>query len=448
VRPDSAGYQAGPDGKDVGADIDLVGPGAPYERWKQTPEYRQWLEDSGQLRAESPKAEPGAFVLLGGKGVAELKFDTLAEAVQRASAGDTIEVRGNGPFVIEPVTVTVPLVIRAGSGNRPVLALRNSAPHCLATVAPLVLEGLELICGDTDPKGGAAPAALVRVTNSPPLFVSHCRLIMTGNGRALYGNPRHCEIRECEVIRKSGVSNQAVGGWEGGPGHRLSVEGCAIAGNFLGVTLPHDDRVLEPCSVRLARNTFIGGSRGPAWPVALWRWDDSGPGKAPLRLEVTDNIITGGRFLFLADRDGVAKLDPAAAREFVKQFLSYQEHRNLFEADTQLLTYFRETGDGGPLVSDAGTWQQLFGLENAPALSRDVRFEGGSLPQRVNLAPQSVTAADFRLRADSPGYRAGKDGKDLGADVDLVGPGAAYERWKKTPEYQEWLKETGQVSSQ
>jgi hypothetical protein len=43
------------------------------------------------------------------------------------------------------------------------------------------------------------------------------------------------------------------------------------------------------------------------------------------------------------------------------------------------------------------------------------------------------------------GYRAGKDGKDLGADVDLVGPGAAYKRWKKTPEYQQWLRDTGQV---
>ena len=50
----------------------------------------------------------------------------------------------------------------------------------------------------------------------------------------------------------------------------------------------------------------------------------------------------------------------------------------------------------------------------------------------------------FRLRPDSAGYRAGKDGKDLGADIDVVGPGAAYDRWKKTPEYQQWLKETGQ----
>jgi hypothetical protein len=53
---------------------------------------------------------------------------------------------------------------------------------------------------------------------------------------------------------------------------------------------------------------------------------------------------------------------------------------------------------------------------------------------------------DFRLRPDSAGYRAGKDGKDLGADVDLVGPGSAYERWKKTPAYQQRLKDSGQVN--
>jgi len=29
-------------------------------------------------------------------------------------------------------------------------------------------------------------------------------------------------------------------------------------------------------------------------------------------------------------------------------------------------------------------------------------------------------------------------------EPDLVGPGAAYERWKKTLEYQQWLKDTGQ----
>ena len=100
LRPDSAGYRAGKDGKDLGADVDLVGPGPAYERWKKTPEYQQWLKDTKQVtKAEAPKAEPKAFVVLGGKGIEVRKFDTLAEAVQGASDGDTIEIRGNGPFV-------------------------------------------------------------------------------------------------------------------------------------------------------------------------------------------------------------------------------------------------------------------------------------------------------------------------------------------------------------
>ena len=41
--------------------------------------------------------------------------------------------------------------------------------------------------------------------------------------------------------------------------------------------------------------------------------------------------------------------------------------------------------------------------------------------------PGGLTPADFRLAAGSPGKGAGPGGKDLGADVDQVGPGAAYE---------------------
>ena len=36
----------------------------------------------------------------------------------------------------------------------------------------------------------------------------------------------------------------------------------------------------------------------------------------------------------------------------------------------------------------------------------------------------------------------GVSGKHVGSDMDRVGPCAAYERWQKTPEYQERLKKT------
>src|SRR5262249_19491823 len=132
LRADSAGTKAGKDGKDLGADVDLIGPGPAYERWKKTPEYQQWLKDTRQRRAGS-RTERGAFVLLGGKGVAERKFDTLAEAVQGASDGDTIEVRGDGPFLSGPVHIDAALTMRAAPGCRPVIRFdpgseRNEEP--------------------------------------------------------------------------------------------------------------------------------------------------------------------------------------------------------------------------------------------------------------------------------------------------------------------------------
>jgi hypothetical protein len=53
----------------------------------------------------------------------------------------------------------------------------------------------------------------------------------------------------------------------------------------------------------------------------------------------------------------------------------------------------------------------------------------------------------FRLHAASAGKGAGANGQDLGADLERVGPGEAYERWKNTAEYQQWLKETGQAKT-
>jgi len=94
-------------------------------------------------------AESDAFVILAGEGEENRKFDTLAEAVASANDGDTIEVRGNGPFVSHPVNIReTSLVIRAADGFRPVIKLSpegvKAVRPLLNTSAPLVLEGLEL----------------------------------------------------------------------------------------------------------------------------------------------------------------------------------------------------------------------------------------------------------------------------------------------------------------
>src|SRR5262249_5932438 len=177
LRSDSAGYQAGKDKKDLGADVDLVGPGPAYERWKKTPEYQQWLKDTGQLRAEASKPEPKAFVLLGEKDAEVGKFDTVADAVQRASSGDTIEIRGNGPFVTDPLALgPTALTIRAGLGYAPVItantAVTKSSP-LLSSRSALTLEGLELRYEARSDNVGR-----YLVSSTATLSITNCKLLL------------------------------------------------------------------------------------------------------------------------------------------------------------------------------------------------------------------------------------------------------------------------------
>jgi hypothetical protein len=113
-----------------------TGNGRPTPRWVR-------LEGDAPV-AVAPPAERGAFVRQGGLGGAERKFDTLAEAVQNARDGDTIEVRGNGPFATESLRIPAPLTIRAGHGFRPVIRLSPEVLYnhdALVADAPLALEG-------------------------------------------------------------------------------------------------------------------------------------------------------------------------------------------------------------------------------------------------------------------------------------------------------------------
>jgi hypothetical protein len=95
--------------------------------------------------------------------------------------------------------------------------------------------------------------------------------------------------------------------------------------------------------------------------------------------------------------------------------------------------------------NDFADWNRFWGLKETGSSEGVIRFSGGDLHAKALADAAKLTPEDFRLRLDSAGYRAGKDKKDIGANVDLVGPGPAYERWKQTPDYQQWLKESGQL---
>src|SRR5262249_44146568 len=175
----------------------------------------------------------------------------------------------------------------------------------------------------------------------------------------------------------------------------------------------------------------------------------------PLQLETSANIVDGPvQFAQYAGYLAKEKaLSAGEAEQLLTQLIGWRENRNLYllPEDTDLLRLTVETPPGNytclpPTVPTRtlADWKSFWGIAELDSERGEARFQGGDLIDKAGRTPEQLVPEDFRLRADSAGYQAGKDRKDLGADVDLVGPGEAYERWKKAPEYQEWLKETGQ----
>ena len=273
-------------------------------------------------------------------------------------------------------------------------------------------------------------------TGAPPTRVSlrlaGCRLLHLGTGSCCYTRGHVLEARNCEFL-----SDLRSIGWDTSTGGETClIDNCLIVvSNSGAITLGGEE--LKRLSVRLTRNTVL--STGAAMQV----WE----GCTPSRLETADNIFaTPSTFsltqLTRPDWKGARETD---AEALLRRVVTWSEKRNMYAPGAASMHW---TVDWQPEKPHGPTtlvdWNRYWKQTGTGSLEGRVSFAGGNLLAQRTSAPEKLTPDDFRLRPDSAGYQAGKDKQDLGADVDLVGPGAAYERWKKLPEYQQWLEDKGQ----
>jgi hypothetical protein len=386
-----------------------------------------------------PTVTKGAFVVLGGEGVREQKFDTLAEAVLGTSDGDTIEIRGNGPFITETITVANrALTIRAGDGYRPILSkdAADGSDLLVASNAPLVIEGLEFR-RDTprDPKiKEPRDEPAIRVFGGT-LHVANCRFHL----------PQRDCIRIDRAVRRCVLTNcEFVGNWCAIAGTLTSgdeweIDNCVAAGTALISCGPSSPEQSD-ASIRVARTSV-------AVEVSVFNFSDlpdrSEPGQPAAELEVSECLLDTWTVIITQH---VEPLDLLARR------LRWRGRENVYH-----LTATAVPGDGGFVATvsptgqdpwqgprDLASWGEFWGSQMPGSVESHIRYQGGDLATRAAFEPKNITPEDFRLRADSAGYRAGHDNEDLGADVDLVGPGPAYQRWKTSLAYERWIEKTRQ----
>jgi hypothetical protein len=408
-----------------------------------------------RVKLEAPPARAaataarGAFVLLAGG--EERRFDTLAEAVLATGDGATIEVRGNGPYTVEPVEMgDRPLTLRAGQGFRPTLELDSpKADALLKTDAALVLEGIEFVRRSEDGAIEERPFKNIIRAYGSVLHVANCRFIR--NVRSP-GFCVHAEGTTRAEFRNSEFLHLGPGGYHGilficPPTGALVVENCVDAGWYGGLNFLMDHPSVQHISVVLRQNTWAGGN-------AIFVSHNSGPlntrgPDAPqqprLSIEAAQNVFDcrAGFLGYKPTGPGAAAPPPQPWAEVVRSTVAWRDEGSLYPTTISLRAGPEPAPP--PAVEGIAAWDRLWDLRPPGSLSGRPAFQGGDVYAIAKTGGERLKPDDFRLRPDSPGYRAGKGGKDLGADTDLVGPGPAYERWKKTPEYGQWLEDTGQV---
>jgi hypothetical protein len=380
---------------------------------------------------------------------AERTFLTLKDAVAAAKSGDTIEIRGDGPFATGPIDLgKKALAIRAGSGFKPHLKFQPTDPKSkeslLTTEAPLVLEGLTLERGANPNAEGYAERAFVLHTHAP-LHVAYCRLLGTkvATAAGMENSPGGI-LRNCEILGDTHTSISFIPG----PSSTLSVENNLIVAKYHGVwfweggaDLPNSVMIVRHNTMYCGHSLNFGVGRSLDFVKGV---DPKAPG---LRLDALGNIFGGYRSFHFDPMHQSLPLEKAVP--LLPKLLSFQDEHNLYAPPGKaFLTANRE---GAPkelnTIDTLAEWHKFWGIAKSTSQVGTAVYEGGDIYDRWLKDPAQLTPADFRLAKGSPGkgvLPGGKGvlpgGKDLGADVDKVGPGKPYEDWKKKPDYQQWRK--------
>jgi formylglycine-generating enzyme required for sulfatase activity len=384
------------------------------------------------LPAKSVLAAVAPFVVVRNKGGAERASMSLQDAVDNAQSGDTIEVRGDGPVGTAPTVISKALTLRAGASQLPILVHKTGGSLLRAT-APLTLEGLEFYADHHRDEG----ETLIAVEGAP-LRIAHCRIMVRGKNAIWAHASPLLEVQDSEVIARIGGAIN----WDVTDKGKLVVKNCASVA--WGAVWLHHYKPTVDAEVELTGSTFFSscfcGHRFYQDPMDAELKKDN----PYVRIKATRNVARSAEYLCLleyGDKNRPFRSD--ALFDWYRDHVSWRGTDNLVavhaEGSFLMIRQFDPTKGGAAHLITFKEWKEYWKAEKVPWIEGTPRFVGGNLLQRVVWEDmESITPAEFRLKTDSPG-------KDLGADVDRIGPGTPYESWKKTPEYQEWRKKTEEL---
>jgi serine/threonine protein kinase len=393
--------------------------------------------DKGAVSRELPSTAPADkpfFVVEDGR--PDNSFGTLAQALSAAPAGAVVEVRGNGPFVTAGAEAPRAVTIRAGTGFRPVLVhdpADGLSTALIAATRGLTLEGLEL-----RNQGGPSSQRRILVNVAAGSFAAaNCRFVSAGALTRAVAAPR-VDLRNCEFL--SAWIQAAAVNWTDPPSKGVLRMANCVSPNW-GLFLNPSQKELEDVRLDFRSNTLTG-----AYLMSLYSDGELlGDGKRPppFRVTAAGNVLQVPslfRVEINSNRTAAANWPLERVDHLARAALHWTGERNVYLPTTGYeLWHGDDAGKMARAVKSRAAWKEGWGASDTGGLEEAVRFFG---PTRRDgpTGVAEINPDNFRLAVGSPGLSAGSGGNDLGADVTLVGPGDAYERWKKTPDHRDWAE--------
>lgn len=377
---------------------------------------------------------PGVFVVLASGGPKENKFDSLAEAVAGARNGDTIEIRSSGPFWSDPIQIhRKSLTIRAAPGVTPLIKLKPEAAESdvplIETDAPLVLEGLDLWRVSKK----EVQQYVVKLVKAS-LYAVNCRFVLKPKMDCVHANDSSaCVFLNCVFNGGHAFS------WHAPEGGRLVMENCLQTGRS-GVHVHFDKPDLKRVQIGLRRNTFVGMESIKLFLHENPEEPQEGSDAKPLQVATESNVFDTADSLFkVTVDDRLSSLRASRDSAVIRKLVEWNDRQNLYAVKQFYLDCW-----GWQAARRYENWNEFWAIDPAESVEGPVRFQGEDVHSRIGPAPESLRPQEFRLVPAGPREGSITSGPVPGIDADLVGPGEPFERWKKSTEYQKWLRMSGQ----
>jgi serine/threonine protein kinase len=358
-------------------------------------------------------------------------FAGLAAALDAAQDRDIIEVHGDGPFLTPPLTISDKrLTIRAAVGSHPVILSETptaAAPKpLLASDTDLRLEGLEIHWA-LEPRQGLSEADMLARsivgTTHGRLIVSHCRIVSERMNGCMAGACRDAIVHRSHLLTRNGMGVY----WPVDPSGRLVIEDSLLESHFaISLSTGLGSSGSAPVRVRLSRSTVVA-----AQGIQLIL-ESTSRHRIPIGF---DHSLVDAEFLFVPTMVRLAPKAKSVIRlddppGVLRGWVAWSEEANVYRRGIQYLGRPAFAQKGPPVSASIGAIDRWLELWQLPL--------GTSIEGLISYAPRPESSRTAPLILDHIDSPSGAAPTDVGAPTGQLGPGPAYDAWRKSPAYGQW----------